>query len=350
MTALARRALRSFGLVAILAGAFMSTCVLLDRLLPARDLPSVVREKMAHLVAHGNDYEAFFLGSSRVQSHVIPAIFDRDLAAQGQTMSSFNAGVAGMYPPEDAWMLDQILRLKTAHLRWVFLELQTLETTLPRTNRDTLQLLSWHDWPRFSLLCERLVTTRARRHWRDRLDEASSRWPDFFDHTLLFARYFTNLGRGSTLLRRWAFAESAPPENWTLLGRDRDGFLPAAHVPSGEELAALDKDLEKRRQRPPVMESADPVTRKALGMMIAKIQRAGATPILIVPPTARGTYFAPDPKSSEGIVVLDFCNPKKYPELYETKYRVDPSHLNAAGAEIFTHLLAAEFVKAVSNK
>ena len=33
----------------------------------------------------------------------------------------------------------------------------------------------------------------------------------------------------------------------------------------------------------------------------------------------------------------------KYPELYELKYRVDTSHLNAAGTEVFTRILANRF-------
>ena len=292
-----------------------------------------------------NDYDALFLGSSRMQAHIMPAIFDQDVADRGLSIRSFNTGVAGMYPPQDGWMLDQILALKPAKLRWVFVELQMLETTLPRTNRDTMQLLSWHDWPRFVLLCERWVTTRPRRHWRDRVEEFTDRWPDFFAHTVLFVRYYTNLGRGSAWLQHWFHPETVPAEDPSMLGPNGDGFLPAAHVPTKGELAALEGDLDKRRKSPPVRESADPISRQALTAIIAKIRRVGATPVLVVPPAARGTYFAPDPKTSPDLIVLDFCQPQKYPELYETKYRVDPSHLNAAGAKIFSHLLAAEFAE-----
>ncbi|HEY3899197.1 MAG TPA: hypothetical protein VGM54_11320 [Chthoniobacter sp.] len=316
-------------------------------MLPAREFPPLVREKMTFLARHVNEYNTLFLGSSRMQAHVMPTVFDRDVA--DHDIHSFNAGVAGMYPPQDGWMLDQILALKPAKLRWVFVELQMLETTLPRTNRDSMQLLSWHDWPRYLLLCERWLTTHPHRHWRDRVEEFTDRWPDFCAHTVLFIRYYTDLGRGSALLQRRIHPESAPVNDWTLLGPDGDGFLPAVHALTKSEFAGLEGDMAKRRKSPPVRESADPISRQALASIVAKIRRAGATPVLVVPPTARGTYFAPAPKTSPGLIVLDFGQPQKYPELYDTKYRVDPSHLNAAGAVIFSHLLAAEFLKAVGT-
>ncbi len=346
------RAGRSAGIVVIAVCAFLLTCLLGDRLLPKRELPWLVREKMAHLAAHGNDYNALFIGSSRMQDNIIPAVFDRDVDGQGFTIRSFNAGISGMYPPQDAYLLDQILHLKLTGIRWVFIELQTLQTTLPRANRQTLQQLYWHDWPRFSLLCERFVATQSRRHWRDRVAEVGERWPDFCDHVLLFVRRFTSLGRGSVLLNRWVFREPITAEDWSLLGDYGDGWTPAGthRGLDPQETAALESDLEVRRKKPPVREAGDRVTQKALDLMIAKIQRAGATPILIVPPTARGTYFAPDPAQARNLVILNFCDPPKYPELYLTKYRVDPSHLNAAGAEIFSHLLAQRFIEAVGRK
>ena len=331
--------------------AFALACVLVERVLPPREMPWLVQEKLWHLAAHGEDYNTLFLGSSRVENNIMPSVFDHDVSGQGVAIKSFNFGISAMYPPQDAFVLDQILDLKLKHIRWVFIELQTLQTTLPRANRGTLQQVYWHDWPRFALLCERFITTRRQRHWRDRFEEISERVPDFSDHILLFARYMTNLGRGSVLVNRWISHEPSPHPS-TYFEKDHDGWEEAGlgHVMDRYEIAALESDLAKRRKELPVKESADPVSQKALDLMIAKIQRAGATPVLFVPPSARGTYFSPDTQHARNVIVLNFCQPQKYPELYLTKNRVDPYHLNAAGAEILTHLLATRFVEDVARK
>jgi hypothetical protein len=39
--------------------------------------------------------------------------------------------------------------------------------------------------------------------------------------------------------------------------------------------------------------------------------------------------------------MLDFSDPARYPELYDPRHRYDSDHLNLAGAEMFSRLLAA---------
>jgi hypothetical protein len=47
---------------------------------------------------------------------------------------SFNFGIGGMYLPETAYLLEQILNLKPRNLRWVFIEYDELKRSgLPRT-------------------------------------------------------------------------------------------------------------------------------------------------------------------------------------------------------------------------
>jgi hypothetical protein len=341
---------QALGFVGTWVAAFVGGCALLGVVLPARELPPVVRERVTHLKRHGGDYGAIFFGSSRVESHVMPAVFEQDLAHQGRRIESFNAGVAGMYPPQDGWLVEKVLALKGVRPRWVFVEVQTLQTTLPRANRDSLQLLSWHDWPRYWLLCQRFVTTRDRRRWQDRVEEIWGRWPEFCDHTTLFVRCFTNLGRGSEILKRTPGGEAPETMDWRTMGESGDGWVPDTHIPDKTEVAGIEADLAKRRHLPAVKENADAVSRKALAILCRRINDAGATPVLIVPPTPRGTYFCPVPLPLPNVIVLDFSDPRKFPDLYETPYRADPVHLNAEGAELFSHLLAAEFLKATADR
>jgi hypothetical protein len=341
--------MRSFSAVASGVCAFVLACLLIEQLLP-EELPPEVREKVTYLAAHGNEYDALFLGSSRVAGHVIPTLFDRTAADEGLSIKSFNAGVAGMFPPQDSYVLERILEKKPARLRWVFVELQPLAIDLPPTNRDSLELLYWHDWPRFCLLCRRLAGTKKRRHWRDRVEDAFHLLPDLAGHAQLFAKRFTNLGRAAQPLQRWILDEPAPAVNLAPLDESR-GWVAAR--PRGnmdeKQRAALEEELAQRRKVPPVRDDQDPATQAAFDRMVASIRRAGATPILLVPPNAgRSSYFYPTPQRAQHLTILDFCNPQKYPELYKLKNRLDPAHLNPAGAEIFTRELARQFAAAIA--
>ena len=77
----------------------------------------------------------------------------------------------------------------------------------------------------------------------------------------------------------------------------------------------------------------------------AQILRAGATPILVMPPRTRVLYFVPSAENAGLAPVVDLCRPAQYPELYDLRYRVDTSHFNVAGTEVFTRLAAARFLE-----
>lgn len=332
--------------------AFVLTCLSVDHAFP-RELPWLMREKVAHESAHGDSYDALFVGSSRMENNVMPTIFDRAAAEHGLTIHTFNEGISGMYPPQDAYLLDRILAARPTRLRWVFLELQYLQTPLLRANRDTEEQVHWHDWPRFFLLCQWAVATQNKhRHWRDNASEAVGRLSTLGEHSLLFARRFTGMGRGALLLQRWATHEPAPAMNWRLLGVNGDGWVPAGvgNARDAKTIATLEADLERRREKPPSKDTNDQVTQKAFDLIVAKIERAGATPILIVPPNASRVYFYPRPELAQHLIILDFCDPGKYPELYATENRVDTSHLTPAGAELFSRLLAERFVEATHQR
>jgi hypothetical protein len=172
------------------------------------------------------------------------------------------------------------------------------------------------------------------------------------EHAWLFAKYVTNFGRGSLLLRNWIEHEPALLPDWKRLGQDYDGWIPGTDWLAGNArgMASLEADLEKRRRVPPVKEE-EPVTQQALDLMIAKIQSIGATPILIVPPNAaHWTYFYPRADRAQQFMILNFCDPRAYPELFEIKNRTDASHLNAAGAHVFTRLVAESFLEAIQRR
>ncbi|HYR58774.1 MAG TPA: hypothetical protein VEO95_09105 [Chthoniobacteraceae bacterium] len=214
----------------------------------------------------------------------------------------------------------------------------------------------WHDWPRMWLMWQRLTYLKPadkRRSpakiWNE-LREPLAELPDHFGH---FVREMSNLGRGDFLARqllrrradwRLTLSDQLGPDlaGWRTTGRGED--MPPDIRPHYE------KELAERLIEPAVRDLAEPVSQGALEAMIAKVERLGATPVLIVPPMTGKRTFYPRPERARKTIVLDFDDPVRFPELYENRNRLDRDHLNTAGAEVFTRLLAEHWVAAVKAR
>ena len=181
--------------------AFSAACLAIREALPFRDIPAV-RSKLRHFQQRGNDFDALFVGSSRIQYQVIPAMFDEVARNAGVPVKSFNAGVAGMRPPEDAYLFDQLLAARPQRLRWVFIELGYVRFDIPEERRGTMRAQYWHDVPRLWVLWQRVTELKPtdkprslKRVWRE-LREPLGEFPQ---HLELFFREMSNLGRGDFL-------------------------------------------------------------------------------------------------------------------------------------------------------
>jgi hypothetical protein len=328
---------------------FVVVSSLAAHFLPPPELPHVVREKAAYLSKHGDDYDAIFLGSSRIQNHVMIGQFDQYMAAAGMPMKSFNFGISGMHSPEDEYVLDVILARPHARLGWIFVEADFLQTEVQTDQSGTLRGLYWHDWPRFLLLCQCLSIAREK-GFRRSMKDAFSRWSDFLDHAHLFGQKCTNTGRGGQVLGKWLFQTPTAPMDWDSLGKGRDGWEPAI----AKEKNVADRHsgrlrgiLKERIVTPPSRDATDDGSQMALASLLEKIVRSGARPVILIPPRARESYFYPAPQLARRFPVIDLCNPAKFPDLYREDLRVDLSHLNEAGAEIFTRLTAEQFIETI---
>ncbi len=168
------------------------------------------------------------------------------------------------------------------------------------------------------------------------------------EHLRLFLRNETNSGRGAEMLgarlRINGAIDRATPldkelEGWSATGRPQ--------TLSGRERLDYEAALARFRAQPPSRETVDPVSRKALETMLEKIEQLGATPVLIVPPTINKRCFLPSPEREKKTLVLNFCDFEKFPELYETRHRLDTEHLNEAGSGLFTEALVKMWADAV---
>src|SRR2546421_5043676 len=136
--------------------AFLLTCIALRAVLPFPEIEEGVSPKFRFFAAHKDEFDTLFIGSSRIYFQISPAIFDRVTRDNGMPTHSFNFGIGGMYLPESAYLLEQILNLKPRNLKWVFIEYDELQTKWSPENQTSRRALYWADWKRVSLLLRKL--------------------------------------------------------------------------------------------------------------------------------------------------------------------------------------------------
>lgn len=339
----------------VVAVAFTAACLVIRRVFPFPEIP-VVHAKLMHFRAHRNDYDTLFLGTSRINFQIIPESFDQLTRAAGTPTKSFNAGVPGMRPPEDSYFFDQLIAAQPQRLRWVFVELINIRPRFNEELHGTMRAQYWHDWPRLWLMWRRITylkPTQKKRTIERVWSELREPLAEFPEHLGLFVREMSNLGRGEFLARQLLHERA----DWRLtltehLGADLAGWKPTGR---GEDMppeiqAKYEKERAERLVEPALHDLADAVSQEALEAIIAKIERLGATPVLIVPPMTGKKTFYPRPERAQKTIVLDFNDPVRFPELYENRHRLDWDHLNTAGAEVFTRLLVEHWIAAVKAR
>ena len=202
------RALTNTGIGAV---AFLITCVGLRVVLPFPEIDGGVSQKFRFFAAHKDEFDTLFIGSSRVYFQISPAIFDRVTRESGMPTHSFNFGIGGMYLPETAYLLEQILKLKPRNLRWVFIEYDELQTKWSPENQTSRRALYWADWKRVPLLLRKLTDAGTDPFWlpnpaklRDIIlrqkDEKNTRSLLTF-YAGQFEKNYTNVARAADVLQ-----------------------------------------------------------------------------------------------------------------------------------------------------
>jgi hypothetical protein len=326
--------------VAMALGAFIATSWLVHAALPPM-IPKGIAAKLKFFAEHKDEFDTVIVGTSRLYYSVSPKLFDEVTRENGLPTRTFNFGIDGMHPPENFFVLEQILKTKPRNLKWVVLEMGEIQT---RWNDilGTERAVYWHDWPRTALAMKKALNPRGNAQWFIKLTRLWLARRDFVSNLALFGKQFANVSRGADFFpghERERFLEADSE-----LGPNHDGYRLAGNAMSAERAAIFREKLaqEVSEARP---KSLDPATDQAYRAAAAQIRQAGAAPVFVVAPvlsqtTARFRQTPPAP-------LLSFNDSRKYPEFYDTKVRIDDAHLTREGAEQFTRLLAQEFAHCV---
>ena len=337
---------------AICATAFLITCVGLHAVLPFPEIDGGVSQKFRFFAAHKDEFDTIFIGSSRIYFQISPAIFDRVSRENGLPTHSFNFGIGGMYLPESAYLLEQILNLKPRNLRWVFIEYDELQTKWSSENQTSRRALYWADWKRVSLLLRKLTDAGTDPLWlpnpsklRDivlrQKDEKNTRSLLTF-YAGQFEKNYTNVARAADVLE-YFLGRDPKQRRARYLGAASDGYVTRPNRMSPNQVAAYERGLADAMAKTDT-HPLSPYAVEAYRQCAQDVRKIGATPIFLITPSTTQINVATE---STGLtdVVMAFNNPRTYPSLYRSSVRRDDQHLTKSGAEEFTRIVAANFVE-----
>ena len=345
-------AIRALINTSIGATAFLVTCIGLRVVLPFPEIDAGVSQKFRFFAAHKDEFDTLFIGSSRIYFQISPAIFDRITRESGMPTHSFNFGIGGMYLPESAYLLEQILKLKPRKLRWVFIEYDELQTKWSRENQTSRRALYWADWKRVSLLLRKLADVgldpfglpnpaKIRDIVLRQGEEKNTRSLLTF-YVTQFERNYTNVARAADVLD-YFFGRDTTEHPVSYLGAAGDGYVARPNRMSPGQAAEYERGLATATAQSGTRPLSS-YTLEAYRQCAQEVMKIGATPIFLIMPSTTQINIKIENTQLSG-VVMTFNNPRTYPNLYRTEVRRDGQHLTKSGAEEFTRIVAANFVE-----
>lgn len=292
--------------------------------------------------AQQHDVDTVFLGSSRVQFGVIPARFDARMAEAGEPMRSYNLGFSGHQPHDFGVMLDHVLRHRPRGLRRVVVEVADFR----QANRSAQWLTDMEfEMHPLDVLGNRLrsaVTGPGSAIERGR----QCAW--ILVHT---AGNALRLGKGQRILDGWLArrrgrqipVEPAPADRgWADIATIASAQHRREHAEWETDTAAWERNVQYVADRRLPSPDDEPFDEVSLRRQAAAITAAGLEPIFVVVPTMANDLLGRRhlarlvgslPLATDG-------RPEELERLLDHRLWYDIGHVNAAGAEVLTDVLA----------
>lgn len=298
-------------------------------------------KKLYEAAADGRT-DTLFFGSSRIEDGIIPQIFDD--SAQNQhigDLHAYNVASPGSPVYEIFSELQTLFYLRPKGIKFVFIE-PDMVTQYLVMEPNTARAIDYF--------------TFEHAYWTLKLTDAA----DFqsYNPPLSKRRYLSNVA--GAVLRHyfdiglaWAKAESSPDFSPTARGfPDRDNHEYEIFTADEAYYSGL-KQITLQQPQP------DRISDTKLDFVLslaAFVRQHGAVPILIRAPLMVHWDLAADfvakfaqRCTGKGPLLFDFGLPNENPALWDPQNRQNEDHLNAAGAAIFTRLIAARLAAAIKD-
>ena len=301
--------------------------------------------KLEYLAEHVDEYDAVFLGSSRVYRHFVPSVIDRRLEELGEPLRTFNLGTPGAGSFEVDELLRRVLALEGARFRFVFIEPTEWSPTIFKENRETERTVAWHTFTGTRKALE--ATWRRNADLKERLELG-------FMHVRLFGWRLSSLGQGRRILRPFLGYSPKQPISAADVNKTA-GYWPLEFEKT-EAFAARRRKLLQDRESFDIKISRLPHGGALSGAgsgrntdlikeQVRVVREAGAEPVYVIPPGTVGTrLFYSQRKFGQLEVLLAFNDPTKFPTYYDYEHFFDRNHLNSKAAKVFSRIFADDFV------
>lgn len=269
-------------------GGSLGLILLLANAVPARTEQEVsaVTRKLQWLEQHKDDFNIVFVGSSRVFHGLSPRLFDEVASTRGQQSHSFNLGMDKMGMAQSMRIMRELVATGPRNLKYVFFEMESGTGMLP--------------------------------------------------------------GGKNRAARPGGLARAPGNHRLGGLGPNGDGFYPMAGSMTAEMLPIYKERLATAKANPAQPQPNETV-RSQLTTFAQELAAKNILVIFLVAPSLSPAHGA-GVNAPTGSLLFSFDDLVRYASLYDENNRLDPEHLNARGAEIFTRTLAREFVDKLNSR
>jgi len=111
-----KQILRGLAIVLIFIVALGTTARVLNDVQLFAEIPTL-RDKWNHYREHKDEYNSILIGTSRTYRGVMPTILDQLTAQNGVPTKTYNFGIDGMFPPEDAFVADLAVGVNAGQIK-----------------------------------------------------------------------------------------------------------------------------------------------------------------------------------------------------------------------------------------
>lgn len=328
-----------------------------------------VRAKIRAFSETKDEYDAIYIGSSRVFRGVRPDVIDPIISRREKEFRSYNLGVPGMWSFEADALLDEILAMEPAKLRWVFVESPFWKADLFSPLRGiTERSVRWHS-P--ASTAHTLVSVWLENHALEAKLRVSWR------HFSQMAMRSGNYSQGPSWWRANVLPETSDFEANVRDFRESRGYrsLESKGIPGAKERKraflsgqkvfskavqvlsdaqkpggdpnALGPAISMRGQTEPTGNSVafEDYNVTALRRQRARLDaRRLNVAYVVMPELTPGRLFVDLQRRGELSLLFDYKQPSRYPDFYTQEGRFDFWHMSESGAERFSRRFAQDFL------
>ena len=324
--------------------------VIFSQIIPSPEIPRVT-SRLENFVKKKDEYNAVFIGSSRIYRHIVPSEFDKLMAGKGKNIKSYNFGFPYMRPVESYFFLKKILAMKPENLEYVFIELENVALDIRNKNLRTKRVIYWHSLEHTFWVYDLILNYQ--RSLRRKYDLLKL-------HTIPLMYHLGNIGKVDGLIQ---WINNLGNQDNTTFNQERNRVTPNLDF---DGYLALDQEIgvnyEKRHQKfldnldtyqkevklfslpSDKVATFDPSQLRVTKDLVQAVKDSDATPIFIISPLLKKQEHL-IAMSTKGYIstLFAFNNPIEYPQLYVPEVQFDMAHLNDKGAREFTKLLSEKF-------